>query len=106
MQHFPSDCKYALTTMFNGKQEVVQWYFDICDGNKLSSSGIPYYDDLYLDVVFLPTDELILLDGDELQQALKDKDITKDQYELAYGEAQMIMKNMQENKDLLLFDSK
>lgn len=106
IQYFPKDCNYALTTMFNDKQEVVQWYFDICDGNKINSSGIPYYDDLYLDVVLLPTGEMILLDEDELQQALEDKDITKDQYELAYREAQMIMKDIQENKDLLPLNSK
>lgn len=105
MQHFPKDCNYALTTAFNDKHEVVQWYFDICDGNKIDSSGIPYYDDLYLDVVLLPTGEMTLLDEDELQQALKDKDITKDQYELAYGEAKMIMKNIQENKELLPLNS-
>lgn len=49
---------------------------------------------------------MILLDEDELQQALEDNDITKDQYELAYREAQMIMKTIQDNRKLLPLNSK
>lgn len=101
MQHFPKDCNYALTTMFNEKHEVVQWYFDICNGNKINSLGIPYYDDLYLDVVLLPNGEILLLDEDELEQALKDNEITKEQYELAYFETQNIINNIKNNKEVL-----
>lgn len=101
MQHFPKSCNYALTTMLNEKHEVVQWYFDICDGNKINSLGIPYYDDLYLDVVLLPNEELLLLDEDELEQALKDNDITKEQYEMAYMEAHNIINNIKGNKEVL-----
>lgn len=99
MQHFPKDCNYALTTMFNEKHEVIQWYFDICNGNKISSLGIPYYDDLYLDVVLLPKGEMLLLDEDELEQALNDKDITKEQYELAYFEAKNIINKIKNVKE-------
>ncbi|MBZ9689703.1 DUF402 domain-containing protein [Clostridium estertheticum] len=106
MQHFPKDCNYALTTMFNEKHEVIQWYFDICNGNKINSLGIPYYDDLYLDVVLLPTGEILLLDEDELEQALKDDSIDKALYDLAYFEAKTLIYNIQENKDLLPLNSK
>lgn len=106
IQQFPKDYNYALTTMFNEKHEVVQWYFDICDGNKINSLGIPYYDDLYLDVVLLPTGEILLLDEDELEQALKDDDITKSQYELAYFEAENLIDNIQKNTDILQLTSK
>jgi len=106
MQHFPNGCNYALTTMFNEKHEVVQWYFDICNGNKVNSEGIPYYDDLYLDVVLLPKGEILLLDEDELEQALKDKDITKAQYEAAYAEAKKLIHTIQSDKDSLPLNSK
>jgi predicted RNA-binding protein associated with RNAse of E/G family len=105
IQHFPKDCNYALTTMFNEKYEVVQWYFDICNGNKINSLGIPYYDDLYLDVVLLPTGQILLLDEDELEQALNDNDITKEQYELSYLEAQNIIHNIQNSKEVLPLNS-
>ena len=104
IQHFPKDCNYALTTMFNEKHEIIQWYLDICNGNKINSLGIPYYDDLYLDVVLLPTGEILLLDEDELEQALRDNDITKAQYDLAYLEAKKLIQKIQENRDLLPLD--
>lgn len=106
IQHFPENSNYALTTMINEKQEVVQWYFDICGGNKINSSGMPYYDDLYLDVVLVPTGEILLLDEDELEQALKDKDITKEQYELAHLEAKKLIQDIQKNKEILPLDTK
>jgi predicted RNA-binding protein associated with RNAse of E/G family len=105
-QHFPKDSNYALTTMFNDRKEVVQWYFDICDGNKVSSLGIPYYDDLYLDVVLLPSEEMLLLDEDELEQALRDKDITREQYESACSEAQKLIDSISKNENKLPSNSK
>jgi predicted RNA-binding protein associated with RNAse of E/G family len=46
------------------------------------------------------------LDEDELEQALKDNDITKEQYELAYFESQKLIHNIQENKEILPLNSK
>ncbi|WIV11553.1 DUF402 domain-containing protein [Proteiniborus sp. MB09-C3] len=101
-QYFPKDRNYALTTQFDEKQEIIQLYFDICDGNKISSSGIPYYDDLYLDVVLLPSGEVLLLDEDELKQALEDKVISKEKYDLAYNEAKVLIDYIENNKNWLL----
>lgn len=56
---FPEKSNYALTAMFDKKHEIIQLYIDICNGNQLSPSGIPYYDDLYLDGVLLPSGDLI-----------------------------------------------
>lgn len=106
MQIFPNNSNYAITTMFNEKEEVVQWYFDICDGNKVSPTGMPYYDDLYLDVVLLPSGETILLDEDELIEALDNRKITKEQFDLAYLEANNLIKDLQHNKNKLPLRSK
>jgi predicted RNA-binding protein associated with RNAse of E/G family len=92
--------------MFDEKHEVVQLYFDICNGNMLSPSGMPYYDDLYLDVALLPTGEILLLDEDELKQALLDNEITKEQYELAASEATNLIKYIRDNRDELLSKSR
>lgn len=105
MQHFPSACNYALTTMIDNQGEIVQWYFDICTGNKIDSAEIPYYDDLYLDVVLLPSGEILLLDEDELLEALENKDITKEQYDLAYVEAHKIMEAIRTKKGKLPLNS-
>lgn len=94
LQHVPINAHYALTTMYNTKKEIVQWYFDITKQNGIDEKGIPYFDDLYLDVVVLPSSEIILLDEDELEGALDKKDITIKDYELAYREAKIIMEGI------------
>ncbi len=104
-QYFPIERNYALTSQFNRNHDIIQLYFDICDGNKISSSGVPYYDDLYLDVVLLPSGEILLFDEDELKQALEDNEISKEQFELAYHEAKILTDYIQTNKDMLLNSS-
>lgn len=46
-----------MTTVFNEKGEVVQWYIDICNEIGITK-GIPWYEDLILDLVVLPTGEV------------------------------------------------
>jgi predicted RNA-binding protein associated with RNAse of E/G family len=91
LQHLPNNENYALTTMYDSQGNVVQWYFDITKQNSVNAEGIPYFDDLYLDVVVLPSSEVIILDEDELQGAVNVGDITKDDYSLAYKTAKQII---------------
>ena len=105
-QHFPNNSNYALTTMFNKEQEVVQWYFDICNGNKVNEIGVPYYDDLYLDVVVLPSGEIILLDEDELNDAFENNEISKEEYDLANYEAEKLIDSIKNGKTNLLKNTK
>ncbi|MFF2755134.1 DUF402 domain-containing protein [Psychrobacillus sp. NPDC058041] len=69
MQHFPTDKNYSLTTMFDENGEIVQWYIDICYQIGIEKD-VPWWDDLFLDVVVLPSGEIIVLDEDELEDAL------------------------------------
>lgn len=89
LQHFPSEKRYSLTTMFDSKGEIVQWYIDICLGNGIENN-IPWFDDLFLDIVVLPTGEVIQLDTDELEDALKAGVIDNDLYNTACYEADKI----------------
>lgn len=49
----------------------------------LGKDGVPYFDDLYLDLVVYPDGTIIEDDMDELEEALLVKDISKEQYSLA-----------------------
>lgn len=102
LQHVPVDKHYALTTMYNSKKEIVEWYFDITKQNGIDEKGIPFFDDLYLDVVVLPTSDILLLDEDELKEALDRNDITSEDYELAYKEAEILMNGLAGNKERLI----
>ncbi|WP_316571733.1 DUF402 domain-containing protein [Neobacillus sp. YIM B06451] len=87
LQQFPEEKNHAATTMFNSSGEVVQWYIDICLQNA-AENGVPFYDDLYLDLIVFPSGEVILKDADELDEALAKGFINKDQYDLAWTEAE------------------
>ncbi|WP_138205272.1 DUF402 domain-containing protein [Haloimpatiens lingqiaonensis] len=105
MQQFPEGKNYALTTMVNDKKEIIQWYFDICREPKINRKGIPYFDDLYLDIVVLPKGELVILDGDELEEALKDGDIGIEEYKLAWNETKRLVREINEGKNIILNSS-
>jgi predicted RNA-binding protein associated with RNAse of E/G family len=89
LQHFPLNENHSVTTMFNSKGEIVQWYIDIILENGLEND-IPWMDDLYLDIVALPSGEVIRLDADELEEALRSGKITKQQFDLAWNEADKV----------------
>lgn len=92
--------RYMLTAMYNEKNEIIEWYFDIAREIG-KENGIPYEDDLYLDVVMTPTGELILLDEDELQEAFNRFEVNKTDYDMAYSEAKQLMESLKNNTDKL-----
>jgi uncharacterized protein len=91
LQHFPTGAAHTLTTMFDAQGGVVQWYVDICKQHGVGADGIPWYDDLYLDLVVDPSGVTELLDGDELGDALERGLVSPDDYELAWQEANQLI---------------
>lgn len=92
--------KHRLTAMYNENNEIIEWYFDIA--RKIGKdNGMPYEDDLYLDVVVTPTRDIILLDEDELKEALDRFEVNKSDYDMAYNEAKKLIELLEENKDKL-----
>lgn len=90
LQQFPCDKHHSVTTMFDEKGQIVQWYIDICYKNGVSEDNIPWMDDLFLDIIVLPTAEVIQKDSEELEEALLNGTIDKSLYNLAIQEASMI----------------
>ncbi|MFC0188658.1 DUF402 domain-containing protein [Fictibacillus aquaticus] len=97
LQHFPLKKNHSVTTMFNSKGEIVQWYIDIVRENGIEND-IPWMDDLYLDIVALPSGEVIRLDADELEEAYRTEKITKQQYDLAWEESDNVYKMVTDGK--------
>jgi uncharacterized protein len=102
LQCLPQDGNHSMSIMYNKNKEIVQWYFDITKQNGIDESGMPFFDDLYLDVVILPSSEILLLDENELVDALNNDEITKDDYDLAYKEAKMLMEGISSNIENLI----
>ena len=82
-QIYPDNGNYALTIMLDENENIIQWYFDISKEIGIKDN-IPYEDDLYLDMVITKEKNKLILDEDELLDAYKNEDITKDDFEKAY----------------------
>lgn len=82
----------------NAAASTTYWLYDD-ETNTLD--GIPYEDDMYLDVVVTPSGDIILLDEDEFKDAYDRKEMTKAEFDEAYKIANELMKKLNENKDQL-----
>lgn len=82
LQFYLFDKNYAINSIYNDKLEIVEWYFDIINSVSIENN-IPFIEDMYLDVVVTNRGEVIVLDEDELQDALDNKIITLEQFNLA-----------------------
>ena len=87
LQLFPDGVPHTLTAMVDERGDIVQWYVDICHAHGQDADGSLWYDDMYLDVVVLPTGELEIIDGEELDEALDQAHVTPDEYAEAWREA-------------------
>ena len=87
-----------LTAIYDENNKIVEWYFDIARSIG-KENGIPYEDDMYLDVVFRPNGNIVLLDEDELKEAFDKKEMTKQEYDEAYEVAKNLMKKLKNNKE-------
>ena len=97
IQILPIDKNYSLTITYDEKGKIVQWYFDITASNFLDDRGLPFYEDLYLDIAVTSKKEIFLLDEDELLKAYESKDISKEQYDFAIREADLIKLKIKDN---------
>ncbi len=92
MTIFPKKENYCITVMYDKNWNILQWYFDINRYVCKYDDGIPYSEDLYLDVVVLPNGEFYSLDENELEEALSKKLISKDEFDMAYKTMDKITK--------------
>lgn len=101
LQQIPSVHNYVVTTMFDASGQIVQWYIDIRSGMGVGKDGVPWFEDLYLDLVVSPNGNLALLDADELQDALDIGIIDQALYDQAWQEARHLQ-TLVERKQLKL----
>lgn len=99
----PKNDNYALRIFLDDKKQVIEYYFDIIKESGIDpESKIPYFYDLYLDVVLTPNGKPYVVDEDELQEALDKKDITKEEYDLAYKVKDKIIEEIKNGTNKLL----
>lgn len=98
LQQIPNHGLHAITTMFDRSGHIVQWYIDICLRTGVDERNVPWFDDLFLDVVLLPSGDLKIKDASELEEARIAGKISITEYEQAWGEANRILTAITRNK--------
>ncbi|MBL4937796.1 DUF402 domain-containing protein [Clostridium sp. YIM B02515] len=101
LMFLPDEANWCVSVIYNTSNEVVKWYFDITKENSINKQGIPFYDDLYLDIAVSPNYKVVILDEDEIKEALDLKEITQSDYEMAYNTCNKILKELIPNKEFL-----
>lgn len=82
LQIYGLESNVVVSAIFDENNNFVETYFDIA--KEIFMEDVPYAEDLYLDVVQTKKNNFIILDEDELKDALDNKDITEDDYKFAY----------------------
>lgn len=87
---YPKDENFVIIAMYSTKLEFIEFYFDIAKKIRYKAK-IPYYEDLYLDIVITKNNEIEFLDEDELEEAYKLADVKQKDYENAKKAADKII---------------
>lgn len=104
LQLFPDSCKRLITAMYLPQNKVVKGelfpysvsaiYVDVAEGPEYDPDGVAAYIDKYLDVRLTPQGDILIDDRDELDEALKNGELTEEQYNDALAECERIIAQM------------
>ena len=86
----PDNENWMLSTIYNNKNDIVEWYFDVTRKNAIDENDNPYCDDLYLDAALMPDGHVLIFDEDELLDALNAGNIIQQDYAMAYSVVQKL----------------
>ena len=98
---YPDNANYAITIMFDNNKNLIEWYFDIAKEVGIENN-IPYEDDLYLDLLIMPDGRKVVLDEDELLEALNLGKIMQSDVDLAYQTLKQLESQYVNNFDYLI----
>lgn len=99
----PLEQFYNARVFLDRNAEVIGYYFDISRGNGVEEN-IPYYDDLYLDIIHCPADNdfTVIVDEDELLAALNTGKITREEFDLANEVCSKLFEEILANKNIFV----
>ena len=98
----PKNENYAMRLFLDENKNPLEYYFDITKNNGLyENTKIPCYDDLYLDITYM-NNEINILDEDELLEAYKTNDITKEELDLVYKIKDKLINEIKSNTNKLM----
>lgn len=107
LQQFPELANYMVTSMYDDQDRLVQWVVSICKSHGISPNNVPWYDDLYLNLVILPTGQLYVTHQDRLEDAVRRGELAQEDFDLAWTTANLVKDEFRKGSfDLLLMSDK
>lgn len=104
LQLIPDGCKRLITAMCIPEKKTVKdniypysvsvIYVDVTEGYEYDPDGTAVYIDKYLDVIITPQGDISIDDRDELEEALKNGELTRKQYDDALAECDSIIEQL------------
>ena len=110
LQLYPDDHSRLITAMISPKEKTVKGktypfsvsaiYVDVAEGLEYDEDGVAAYIDKYLDVILTPAGDMRIDDRDELDDALKNNELTEEQYNDALSECDLILSDMRDVEEI------
>ena len=82
----PERQTYTVTAAFSPENILAQWYIDVCASHGVDHTGIPWHDDLYLDLVANGRGAVEVIDVADLEAAYDAARVGAADYHLAWCE--------------------
>ena len=95
----PQEDFYCITVMMNEKEQIQVCYIDMIEEQGYDEDGVPWINDLYLDLVVYPDGVVVEDDRDELEAALAEGDISQEQYALAVDTCEKLKAGLLKDKN-------
>ncbi len=93
---------FWLTAMYDNKNNLIELYFDITNGNYFDDLSNPYFYDIFLDIVVTKDRQIHIVDEDELDMALSENVIDLEKYNNAKNTAENLCEYLDKKKDNLI----
>lgn len=90
----PDNENFCITAMLDDENCILAWYIDMIATQGVDEDNIPYFYDLYLDLIIYPNGMILEDDRDELEEVLRKHDITPQQFELANHTCETLKKGL------------
>ena len=80
LELLPEDGDFCVTAMLDAAGRPLVWYIDMIAAQGVDADGVPWFDDLYLDLIVWPDGDRTVDDRDELDAALARGEIAAAQH--------------------------
>lgn len=94
----PKKDNYAITMYMDRNDVPILWYIDLIDGIGVDADGIPFYNDMFLDLIVSDDGQVVEDDRDEFEKAYFDGIINNKQYQKVISVSEQLKQRISENQ--------